>query len=53
MSSCCEAFLLNRLQMSMVNMLLAELKMEVNDDISAANKAASITPRRPVNSTTI
>ena len=34
--------------MSMVNILLAELKIDVSDDIKAARSAASITPLRPV-----
>jgi hypothetical protein len=48
MSSCCEALLRKRLQMSMVNMEEAELKMEVRDDMRAASSAANMTPLMPV-----
>ena len=35
------------LQISMVNIVLAELKTDVNDDIRADNIAANIVPRTP------
>lgn len=44
-----DAFFLILSQMSMVNMVLLELNIEVNEDMRAANITASIIPRAPVN----
>ena len=41
-----EALGLSNLYTSMVNTVEAELKMDVNDDINAANMTANIKPRK-------
>jgi len=51
MSSKSEAFFLKSFQISMVKMVEAELKMDVNEDMRAANITANIRPRTPENST--
>ncbi len=47
-SSKSEAFLRISFQMSMVKMVEAELKMEVREDMRAANITANIIPLKPV-----
>ena len=46
-SSVSEGFLLNLVQISMVKMVEEELKMEVREDIKAANITAIIAPLIP------
>ena len=46
-SSVSEGLFLTRVQMSMVKMVEEELKMEVRDDIKAANITAIMAPRMP------
>lgn len=46
-SSRSDAFFLMSFQISIVKIVDAELKMEVNEDIKAANITANIKPRRP------
>ena len=54
MSSIGEGFVLISFQMSMVKIVDDELKMDVKEDIKAANITASIRPRRPgINDNTV
>ena len=46
-SSIGDGFFLMSFQMSMVKMVEDELKMEVREDIRAANMTESIMPRKP------
>lgn len=50
MISSSEAFFLTNVHMSMAKIVLLLLKMEVSEDIKAANITASIKPRAPKNS---
>ena len=44
-----EAFFLILIQISIVNIVLLELNIDVNEDIRAANMTANIIPRAPDN----